>query len=335
MAQADFKLIVGADTTEARRELDEIRAAAENVKAARGEPSVGGSPVPSSGSAGAASPAKQSRKAAQEFGKEAGGVAGSLIGKAVAGFMVHQVAGTILSSMRTVGGDNRNVDRAESSLNGALGGALMGSKFGPLGALVGGLGGAAMNLWGQHEKERMERESASLNIRMADHRRTVDSSVSMSDRAFSEELGFEGNWKRRIGMMADRAGTIYGGDGAWSIRNLEASLKKKTPGTVDYDVTAKNLEMQKNRLASLQQKMFEEALPWRPRSMEAGEVTDSFAKRGIEVGAQVDVASVNDRILDEVKAMRITIGEIARKGTDAVHTVDSMFNAAGVPAVFR
>ncbi len=327
MAQVDFKLVVGADTSEARAELDAIERRAQAVKDAKAEseqrpgtPSA--TPVPAAGKPGA--------KPAQDFGRNAGEVAGRAIGKAVAGFLVHDVASQMFSSMRTVGGDNRAIDRAEGAVGGAVKYGTMGAMIGgPLGAAIGGIAGAISGLAGQLNREKTEKQTADLATRVADHNRTIQGGVAMADRAFGEELSLEGNWRRRVGMMAERAGDIQGGDGSWSIRNLEKALKNLTPGTAQYDQVAKNLEMQKNRAASLQQQMFEEALPWRPRMMEAGEVADSFSKRGLEVGAQADVASVTDRMLDELRAIRQDLHAVASRGADEVHTPESLLRRIG------
>lgn len=327
MASADFRLVVDADTTSAKRELDAIRESAEKTRKAREEATGEGRP---SGDPGKPSDGPGARRADDEFGRRAGDVAGKAIGKAVAGFLAHEAVGAVMQSMRTVGGDNTSVDRAESALAGAAKYGTMGAMLGgPAGAVIGAALGAGAGLWQQRNKERQDREAAALATRQADYRRTVTGGIGMSDAAFRAELSMEGNYKRRIDMMGERARNLQSGPGEWSVANLQKTLAGLTPGTARYDAVAQNIETQKERIAQLQQQMFAEALPWKPRGVDAGEVTDAFAKRGIEIGAQADVGGLNDKVIDELRAIRQEIHAASVRGADTLYTPGAQLRDIG------
>ena len=156
----DLKLVVDADTSEAQRKLDAL-GGGQGGRRPQPSPTAPGGAGVTGGSGGSTSPSRTggrpatpspaavdaarrvegeyvrrtsggrtSTSGAGEFGRAAGDVAGRMIGKAVAGFVAHQVASTVFSAMKTPGGDNRNVNMAESVVGGAL-------QYGTMGAMVG------------------------------------------------------------------------------------------------------------------------------------------------------------------------------------------------------
>jgi hypothetical protein len=50
--------------------------------------------------------------------------------------------------------------------------------------------------------------------------------------------------------------------------------------------------------------------------MDPASVADSWAKRGVQVGAQVDVAQVNEKIMGEVQSCRTLLEKIANMAND-------------------
>lgn len=330
----DLKLVVDADTTEAQRKLDALGGGTS------GGASPSGSPVPSPSPA-AQEAAERVRKFRldpnykpnlsnnpDDFGKKAGEVAGRAIGKAVAGFVAHEVASTIFNGLKTPGGDNRTVNKAEAGVGGALKWGTLGAMLGgPIGAAIGGIGGAIMGVFQERQRQQKAVEARDQAERVADYSRTRDTAVGAADSAFGKSLDMAGGWRQRQEMIRARRDEIANGSGTWSIRNLKETLKGLDPESDRGKVVAANLEMQKNRVAALDRQLVDEGLAVAPGRLEAGNVTDSLAKRGIQVGAQVDVAQVNEKIMGEVQSCRALLEKIANMGTDNLHNVGAMQRA--------
>lgn len=332
----DLKLVVDADTTEAQRKLDALGGASGGGAS----PSGAASPVPSP------SPAAQEAAARvrairldpgskpslsnnpDDFGKKAGEVAGKAIGKAVAGFMAHEVATTIFNGLKTPGGDNRTINKAEAGIGGALKYGTMGAMIGgPLGAIIGGIGGAFMGVFQENQRQQKAVEARDVAIRDSDYRRRVNTEVGMTDSAFGKSLELAGGWRQRQEMIRARRDEIANGSGNWSIKSLERQLKDADPESSRGKSILANLEMQKNRVAALDSQLVDEGLAVAPGRMDPGSVADSWAKRGVMVGSQVDVAQVNEKIMGEVQSCRSLLEKIANMGTDRLATVESIKGA--------
>ena len=346
----DLKLVVDADTTEAKRKLDELSAAhsspdvqeaaqrvREQVAPApeRAQPAPRPQPQPP-----AQPPAPQTPKvhtpAAQEaadrvskfrldpnykpnlsnnpddFGKKAGDVAGRAIGKAVAGFLAHEVATTIFNGLKTPGGDNRGVNQAEAGVGGALKYGTMGAMIGGIpGAILGGVGGAIMGVYQERQRQQKAVEARDNDLQNSLYRRTVDTAMGASDSAFGKYLELAGGWRQRQEMLRARRDEIEGGSGSFSIKNLEKALKNLDPESDKGRRVAANLEMQRGRVAALDQQLLDEGLGVAPSRLDPASAADSWAKRGVQVGAQVDVAQVNEKIMGEVQSCRALLEKIA------------------------
>ena len=342
----DLKLVVDADTTEARRKLDEladVHSSPEVKEAAqRVRRHVAPDTEPTSRAGDAAKPdevgkpktwllpnaSKPISNNPDEFGKKAGDVAGRLIGKAVAGFVAHEVASTVFNGMRSVGGDNRNVNAAEAGVNGALRYGTMGAMLGgPLGAYIGGIGGAFMGLIQERQRQGKAVEARDQAIRVADYSRTRDTAMGAADAAFGKSLELAGGWRQRQEMIRSRRNEIERGSGSWSVKNLQAQLKGLDPESDRGKAVAANLKLQKNRVAQLDRQLLDEGLAVAPARIETGDVADSWAKRGIQVGAQVDVAQVNEKIMGEVQGCRALLEKIANMTNDGSIGISAMIKA--------
>lgn len=349
----DLKLVVDADTTEAQRKLDalaeahnspEVQAAAERARSAMPQPGpdarLGGTPRPTQPAPQATQPATPTRQpalaprtptpaqppkpnpnGAEDFGRNAGNVAGRAIGKAVAGFMAHEVAGTIFTALKTTGGDNRNVNQAEAGVGGALRYGTMGAMLGgPLGAVIGGIGGAIMGVFQEQQRQQKVREARDNEIRNQDYARNRNNAIGASDSAFGRSLEMAGGWRQRQEMIRARRNEIANGEGSWSVKNLEKFLKTLDPESDQAKNVAANLQTQKERVSSLDRQLLDEGLAVAPGRVDGGSVADSWAKRGVQIGAQVNVAQVNERIMGEVQTCRTLLEKIANMGTDGSTT---------------
>lgn len=329
----DLKLVVDADTTEAQRKLDALGGGAS------GSPSGGGSaPAPSPAAEEAAARVRGFRLDSNYkpnlsnnpdvFGKKAGELAGKAIGKAVAGFLAHEVSATIFNGLKTTGGDNRTVNQAEAGVGGALKWGTMGAMLGgPLGAAIGGLGGALMGVFQERQRQKKEIEADENATIISDFARKRDTAISASDSAFSRSLELAGGYRQRLDALRARREEIANGSGNTSIKSLEGFLKGADPNARSTIELKGILEAQKSRVASLDQQILQEGLAVAPSRLDPGGVTDSWAKRGVQVGAQVDVAQVNEKIMGEVQSCRALLEKIANMGTDRIQNINAMQRA--------
>lgn len=333
MTNYDLKLVVDADTSEAQRKLDALGEGASAPGGGSG--ATPGKPSPAAEEA--AERVKRARAALgggssggggrqpQEFGRAAGDVAGKMIGKAVAGFMAHEVAGAIFNGLKTPGGDNRTVNKAEATVGGAMKYATMGAMLGgPLGALIGGIAGAGMGYLQENQRQKKAVEARDNAMRRANEQLEVSTAMSASDSAFGKSLELSGGWRQRQEMIRARRDEIESGSGSWSIASLEKKLKALDPESDDSKTVASQIEMQRNRVASLDRQLLDEGLAVAPSRLEPGNVMDSLAKRGIQVGAQVDVVQVNEKIMGEVQSCRSLLEKIANMANDGNLNIRNM-----------
>ncbi len=263
-----------------------------------------------------------------DFGKKAGDVAGKAIGKAVAGFLAHEVSTTIFNGLKTPGGDNSKVEQAEAGVGGALKYGTMGAMLGgPLGAIIGGIGGAFMGVYQERQRQDKAVEARDNAMRLSSYRTNVNTAMSASDSAFSQALDMAGGSRQRAEMIRARRDEIESGNGSWSIKSLEKALKTLNPESDTSKAVAANIEMQRSRVAALDQQLLQEGLASAPGRLDPGSVADSWAKRGVQVGAQVDVAQVNERIMGEVQNCRSLLEKIANMTNDGSIDIRNMQKA--------
>ena len=363
----DLKLVVDADTTEAKRKLDELSAAqsspevqdaAKRVQAKanpapdrtqpapRPLPQAPAIQPPQASTPTIHTPAAQDAadrvrrfrldqnykpnmsNNPDEFGKKAGDVAGKAIGKAIAGFIAHEVSTTMFSAMKTTGGDNRKVNQAEAGVGGALKYGTMGAMIGgPIGALIGGIGGAFMGVYQERQRQEKAVEARDNAMYWGNRRRNITNAMSASDSAFGKSLEMAGGWRQRQELIRARRDEIESGSGSWSIKNLEKLLKGIDPESEKGKDIVANIERQRNRVAALDQQLLDEGLSVAPNRLDPGSVADSWAKRGIQVGAQVDVAQVNEKIMGEVQSCRSLLEKIANMTNDGSIGIRNMQKA--------
>lgn len=314
----DLKLVVDADTSEAQRKLEAL-----------GGGTSGGGAAPSGTSIPSPSPAAQEAaervrrfsldqndkprpSSPDEFGKKAGDVAGKAIGKAIAGFLAHEVSTTFFNGLRASGGDGRDIKMAQSGVGGAIQYGTAGATVGgPVGGAVGALAGALMGMLQESLRQDAAAESRDNSLYWDDYRRNVKSAVSAGDSAFDRSLELTGSSRQRQEMIRARREEIERGSSMWSIKNLKEQLKRLDPESDDGKAVISNINMQRDRVAALDRQLLEEGLSAAPSMLDPGSVADSWAKRGVQIGAQVDVAQVNEKIMGEVQNCRTLLEKIA------------------------
>ena len=290
MADYEVKLRVDSDADKAKQDLDEIEARGQRIKRTLGGGGGGG---------GGKSPRQHGRDMGDEFSK----VAGRAIGKAIAGFVAQQVSGLVFEGMRTYGGDNTNVDRAQATVGGAMQYGTMGAMVGgPWGAVIGALVGGVTSLVGQLQKERQRRAAVDQNIRMSNWQ--------------AAEGATSGIGKSALGALLDRAWSGNGGRAQilrWQAKDAFAQYgdaRRRFEEASGWDQNSEAFKVRQADFQGAQQAYFGALQDYAnekiagigsARPYEAGEFGDAFSSRGMYVGPQVDVASVNDTLGNQMQ----------------------------------
>ena len=288
MADYEVKLRIDADGKQAEKELEDIESKGQRVKRTL-----------EGGGGGGKGPRAQGREMGDEFSK----VAGRAIGKAIAGFVAHQVSGIVFEGLRTYGGDNTNVDRAQAATGGALQYGTMGAMLGgPWGAAIGALVGGVTSLVGQLQKEEKQRAAVNQNIRMSNWHAAEGATSSIG--------------KSALGALLDRAWTGNGGraevlrgqvrDTLGQYQTARSRLREAS----GWDPSSEAFKVRQADFQRTQQQYFGAIQEWanekiagvgNAKPYEAREFGDTFSARGLYMGPQVDAASVNDKLGDRME----------------------------------
>ena len=251
-------------------------------------------------------------------------------------YALDQGMSTYYAWQKVPGQNNREVRREEATYNGirsgaatgltamgalVTGAALIGAPFSggtSLGLLaLGGAGGAAIGGYSSNSQARAQERNEDINWKIEDEnqrrhlrwqRRLTDSQL-----AFSRQMELMPSRRDRLAAIERQMNQIHHGKGSMSITHLEGLRQAMLEGGVfngrkyeagDLEKTeGKNvlslLSQQRNRYFQLEtQKHQLEMTPW-ARPQEA--ITDSFSRRGLYVGAQVDTLAFNREIINNMK----------------------------------
>ena len=288
------KLKVTADTAEAEASMDQLL----DRKARRVQDATGaGGESAAPGGVSADSAKKAGRAAGQEFERTvSGGGAGKAIGKALAGFALHQGLGAAFAFARTPGADNTSVSRAQSTLSGALqfgtAGAMMG---GPAGAVIGAALGGAFGLAQQLARERQERRETRVGMWQTEWQTDEGLLAGFGAEAQRRLLGWQGSREARIEWLTANRQDLQARQRAAHDR-LAAFSGDKTSTEYTY------LQGEFQRLSTLYSRAvydeYQERMSPLYDPYTASEFSDAFSRRGLTVGPSVDVASANGKVIE-------------------------------------
>jgi len=192
-------------------------------------------------------------------------------------------------------------------------GGQIGTLLGWLGGLITGtLVGPKHDVTMMEERKRQEIEANWLQRQFAkDHYRySLDEGIGQA--AFSYALKNAPSREARINQYKVAASDLEFGEGEYSIKNIESKLKKlerekKTEGP-EYKQLQELFFRQQGKLASLEQGAWEEEfLKNTPKTYQGSEFADSMSQKGMYVGGQVDIGSVNQPIIDKLSSIREVI----------------------------
>lgn len=292
MADSDVKFTVVADTRAAKGELSDLEKAAERVQNASNRGGGGGG-------GGGGNPPRPGGEG-EEFGK----AAGKQIGKALAGFMAREASGILFNELRRRGMGGQNLDIAQGALGGALAFGTTGAMLGgPLGALIGGgLGAAAggFKAWQKLQEDEMAKQLArnqqmlGLDVEDAGRARSLAAMKYMT--ATSRLFDAAPNRQARVEMIGNEAGRLDS-----MLKDVTLRLKKMIEAGTDPNdggfLAAKQERADlASRLQALETMKFKAGLEDPLALASAASFSDAFSKRGLYVGGQVDVGSINERI---------------------------------------
>lgn len=305
------RLKVTADTADAKEKLDELideksRRVQDAVQALDGGGARPARPASPSApaSSGAADPGL--RRSGRDFGKGfseevARGAAGKAIGKAFAGFVLHQGIGTAFSFARTAGGDNLAVDRAQSLASGALQFGTMGAMMGgPVGAAVGALVGGISGLASQLGREREQRQQTRMGMWQTVYQGNQQTLSGLGAIAQRRLLDWQGSRENRIDWLAHNREDLRA-------RRNDASRRLADFGgdtsSAEYQVLQGEFQRLNGQYnAALSEEMQERMTPLR-ELYDAGDFADALSKRGLSVGPTVDVGSANEKVIEQQEKM--------------------------------
>lgn len=314
MADSDVKFTVVADVAKAKSDLEDVEKAAERVQDAVGRGSGGG------GGGGGGNPPRPDRpdKDGEDFGK----AAGKQIGRLIAGYMLHEATGLVFRALHAPGQESPGLDMAQGVVGGALKwgtmGATAGAAFGPWGAAIGGAGGlVAGGVSGYFGAELDERDKAYLRDRqklgldLEDEGRARSLAamkyMTAEGRLFSAAPGRDA----RVEMIGKEADALRK-----MLEDVTGRIKQMIDGRVDQTSAGFVAATQERadlaaRLQQLEAMKFKAGLQDPLAMASAGDYMDAFSRRGLYVGAQVDVGNVNERIAAANEAQLEVLRQIA------------------------
>ena len=256
------------------------------------------------------------------------------------------------------GKNNRGARRFESTYQGARSGAMTGAgilgtlaMFTPWGLkaklLTTGLGllaGGGMGAASSYSQARASEHKEDVDWRLADKQqrdmRRWNFQLAKSDMAYQRQMDMMPSRKARLAKVRRQIAQVRTGDGkkgSLSLLSLEGQYNAMVEGKVyngrkyekgDLETTHGKyvqamLQRQRDRLDALH--LQEEQLKMTPYAKPQEAITDSYSRRGLYVGAQVDTISFNREIINNMKK----IGEVLEKLRTSTGESSSMFSFEG------
>lgn len=281
----------------------------------------------------------------------------SAIGTAIGYFIIRDVARTYFMSKYVVGGNNLNLERRQAqfeagtssfaSAASSIGGTLMmlgsmGMKFKhPYAVAAGGLTAAAgwglasaANTGKQHDiQQEQNRDRILLELNSQRKRSERGYGQQLRDFAMQRLAETASGRAERISIASREADTA-----TRMFRHFESDYEKRVKGLGRYKKgdesteagirVREQMEEWRSRMYSARFNLEREKVLNLPKPVGAEQFTDSFAQRGMFVGAQVDVASVQQAMLEQLKGQRANWDKLLRKLDDLSRTYSRMDRAS-------
>ena len=275
-------------------------------------------------------------------------------------YALDQGMSTYYAWAKMPGQNNREINRQEATWGGIRGGAAMGAGAmmalttalaiagvpftggASLGLIAaGGVGGAAIGGYAANSQaraqERNEDEIAKLADKEQRDMRRWNRRLSTSDMAFRRQMDLTPDRKGRLAKLEEQINQIRQGKGEMSILNLEGvynamregtkfrgyQYKKGALETTEGKYVTALLARQRDRYDALV--MERNQLQMTPYATPREAVTDSYSRRGLFVGAQIDTLAFNREIITNMKK----IVECLEKMRESTPETDIHFHMSG------
>jgi hypothetical protein len=124
----------------------------------------------------------------------------------------------------------------------------------------------------------------------------------------------QGGRTGKISVLQDKLAQIRSGGGDWSIKNIVARLANMSQADKEgYDGQKwqRRLEQQQAKADDLALRIEQIKATPRYNPLEAGFGADEYARKGLYVGAQINVQDVNREILAELKRQTLFFQRLA------------------------
>lgn len=209
----------------------------------------------------------------------------------------------------TIGGLVGAVVGGAIGLIGGPAGAAAGAKIG--GSVGGGIGtvSGAFKGWFSGGEEAIIKQRARWNAQniernQARQERLFRIAENASNWGLEEMMSRQGGRMGRISLLKERRDQIMSGGGDWSIKNINARLNAMEQADregYEGQKWQRRLEHQQAKADDLALRIEQMKMTTRYNPLEAGFGADEYARKGLYVGAQIDVQDVNREILAELK----------------------------------
>lgn len=272
-------------------------------------------------------------------------------GVAIGMYALNTGVGVYYGWQQVPGRNNRQSQINQATITGGISGAGIGA--GAIGALIAGaalvgapfsggtslallgLGGgigAGIGAFGSNQQAKIGHRNEDVQTQMAiRHERLMrqrSRMFGMSDWAMQFQMGLMPSRQGKMDLLLKQLNDVQSGRGAETISKLEAERKAMVEGGVynghqykkgDWQNTERGRQLDSilNTLYSRRESLATQYLQTKysvPHANPMSAVTDEYSRRGLSVGAQVNVQRTNTIIVDKMKVI-IGLLESVRKNT--------------------
>lgn len=321
---ADSSVVIGvtADTKQADKEFDKLKKKMEqtssNIKSKMGGASSGASSNAQGGGASNDNNNTLQMPSNIDDPNNWGKTAGKLFTAEFITRMAKQGVDVIKLAMTDPSTGNDDAETFASAANGGIEGAVAGGLIGgPWGAVIGGLYGALMGgvIAETKHLHRIIDEFNQEELKMDAGRIGVHTSVGKSASQQAESMM---TIEERRNFYKQQYDDLQAGEnGILQLTNKITRLR--LDGEQDSQVYKQLEQIRDAKLALANEyeiKFAQESMRFNFRKYEADDLTDSYAKMGIEIGNQVNVEDLQQRQLDAMQQMKEYLKKIAENMTE-------------------
>ena len=336
----DSRVVIGveADTKQADKEFEKLKKKMEQASSSIQGKVGGGSGVSSNASQGGGS--HESNNTLQtpsnvDDPNNWGKTAGKLFTAEFISRMSKQGVTLIAQAMRSPLTGNDSADMFESvagggiegAVAGAVAGGVFGAKAGIIGALIGAVGGGLFSGLTESKEIQNRKLQEMMNLQqfeMAYQQNKAFGEAGIAENFIDKNLGRT----EKLNFYSEQIRNLNHGKNG--IFNLYEQMKKLSEEGEGESVEYKRIQDLYNKKMSarlnfeLKEFAIKTEIPF--KKYEASELTDTFAKQGIEIGNQVNVEDLQQQQINVLQRIRDMLQDIVTSTNK--RGVDSYMNEA-------